>query len=127
MAGTLGDQELALLKFVAENGPVSVAEAVERFGAPRGLARSTVLTVMERLRAKRRLTRKRTGGVYLYTSLEAADTLLSGVVRAFVENTLAGSVSPFVAYLSDSEQLSDTELYELERLVKKLRSKGRPA
>jgi len=124
VARTIGDQELALLRFVADEGPLSVGEAAERFGAPRGLARSTVLTVMERLRAKKRLTRKRSGRVYLYASPERADALLSGVVRSFVETTLAGSLSPFVAYLSDSDQVSDTELAELEQLVKKLRSKG---
>jgi predicted transcriptional regulator len=125
VARTIGDQELALLRFVAEHGPISVGEAAERFGAPRGLARSTVLTVMERLRAKKRLTRKRAAGVYLYESREGKDEVLSGVVRSFVENTLAGSVSPFVAYLSDSERVSDSELVELERLVKRMRSKGR--
>jgi predicted transcriptional regulator len=125
MARTIGDQELALLRFVAEAGPISVGEAAERFGAPRGLARSTVLTVMERLRAKKRLTRRRAGGVYLYSSPEGTDAVLSGVVKSFVETTLSGSLSPFVAYLSDSDRISDSELAELERLVKRLRGKGR--
>lgn len=124
-ARTLGDQELALLRFVAEEGPISVGEAAERFGVPRGLARSTVLTVMERLRRKKRLTRRRSGGVYLYASLEKTDALMSGVVRSFVETALAGSVSPFVAYLAESSKVSDRELRELERLVERLRSKGR--
>lgn len=122
---TLGDQELALLRFVADEGPISVGEAAERFGAPRGLARSTVLTVMERLRRKKRLTRRRVGGIYLYASVEKAEAVLSGVVRSFVETTLAGSVSPFVAYLGESSKVSERELHELERLVLKLRSKGR--
>ncbi len=126
MAGTIGDQELALLRFVAEEGPVSVGEAAERFGVPRGWARSTVLTVMERLRTKKRLTRHRARGIFVYSSHKKTQALLSGVVRSFVETTLSGSVSPFVAYLSDVEQVSDSELVELERLVKRLRSKDGP-
>ena len=90
-----------------------------------GLARSTVLTVMERLRKKRRLTRHRSGGVYLYASVEAPDDLLHGVVRTFVDTALSGSVSPFVNYLTESGRLSDAELAELEQLVAKLRSKGK--
>lgn len=124
-ARTLGDQELALLRFVAEHGPISVGDAAEEFGAPRGLARSTVLTVMERLRKKRRLRRRRTGGVYRYASVQTPDDLLHGVVRAFVDTTLSGSVSPFVAYLTDSARVSDSELAELEHLVAKLRSRGK--
>lgn len=120
-ARTLGDQELTLLRFVAEHGPISVGEAVEKFGTPRGLARSTVLTVMERLRKKRRLTRRRSGGVYLYASVEAPHDLLHGVVRTFVDTALSGSVSPFVTYLTESATLSDSELAELELLVSKLK------
>src|SRR3954467_6096819 len=49
---SIGDQELALLQFISERAQATVAEAVEGFGQPRGLARSTVLTMMERLRRK---------------------------------------------------------------------------
>ena len=122
---SLGDQELNLLRFVAEEGPISVGEAAERYGVPRSLSRSTVLTMMERLRIKKRLSRRRSGGVYLYQSREGADKLLHGVVQSFVETTLSGSVSPFVAYLAESKQVSPSELLELERLVKSLRGKGR--
>ncbi|HZM63357.1 MAG TPA: BlaI/MecI/CopY family transcriptional regulator, partial [Vicinamibacterales bacterium] len=62
----VGDQELALLRFVAEAGHATAGEAAERFGQPRGLARSTVLTMMERLRKKGHLTRRQQGGVYHY-------------------------------------------------------------
>ena len=63
---TIGDQELALLRDVAAHGAATVAEVVERFGLPRGLARSTVLTMMERLRKKGHLSRKQVDGVYRY-------------------------------------------------------------
>jgi len=119
-AKTIGDQELALLRFVAEQGAVPVAQAVEGFGAARGLARSTVLTMMERLRAKGHLARRRVGGVFHYSSPASSDEVLRGVVRSFVEKTLDGSVSPFVSYLVESADVSDEELAELERLVAKL-------
>jgi len=63
---TVGDQELALLRDVAETGPSTVGEVAERFGEPRGLARSTVLTMMERLRQKGHLEREQVEGVYRY-------------------------------------------------------------
>lgn len=119
---SIGDQELALLRHVAEVGSVTVAQAVEGFGAGRGLARSTVLTMMERLRAKGHLVRRRAGGVFRYSSPASAGEVLRGVVRSFVEKTLAGSVSPFVSYLVESAEVSDEELAELERLVAKLQS-----
>jgi predicted transcriptional regulator len=122
---SIGDQELALLRWVAEKRAASVGEVAEGFGAPRGLARSTVLTMMERLRAKRYLERRRTDGVFRYAAKASPSELLQGAVASFVEKTLAGSVSPVVTYLAEREEVSDDELAELERLVEKLQSSRR--
>jgi predicted transcriptional regulator len=119
----LGDQELALLTFIAEQGGATVGEVADRFGAPHGLARSTVLTMMERLRQKRRLTRRRVDGVYRYFSPTSRGEVLRDVVQAFVEKTLGGSVTPFVAYLTESADLSAQEIAELQRVVSELRER----
>ncbi len=123
MPAKVGDQELALLRWVAERGPVSVGEAAEAFGAPRGLARSTVLTMMERLRAKRHLTRRRAGGVFLYRSPEAPEQVLRAAVSRFVEGTLGGSLSPFVRFLAETDELPESEVAELQALVARLRAR----
>jgi len=117
---TIGEQELALLRHIADRGAVSVAEAVERFGAERGLARSTVLTMMERLRKKGHLGRRLFEGIYRYRARSSSADLLKGAVRHFVEGKLNGSVSPFLAYLSEARDVSDEELRELEEIVAKL-------
>lgn len=122
MAAGIGEQELELLKYVAEVGPQSVGQVAEGYGAPRALARSTVLTMMERLRRKGHLTRRRADGVYQYKSTLPIGELLRGAVRTFVEGALAGSVSPVVNYLSERAEVSDQELADLERLVQRLHS-----
>ena len=68
MKKPVGDQELVVLRWVAEHGPATVGEVAEKFGEPQGLARSTILTVMERLRGKGHLTRHKVEGVYQYSS-----------------------------------------------------------
>ena len=45
---------------------------------------------------------------------------MKGAVQRFVERNLDGSVSPFLAYLSDAGRLSDAELAELEEIVARL-------
>jgi predicted transcriptional regulator len=119
----VGAQELALLRYVAQHGPLTVGEAAEQFGEPRELARSTVLTMMERLREKGHLTRKRVDGVFQYASPVRHDELMADVVGEFVETALDGSVTPFVAYLADTAEVSDAELAQLEELVAHLQSK----
>jgi predicted transcriptional regulator len=120
---SIGDQELALLTWLAERGGATVGEVVEGFGGPRSLARSTVLTMMERLRQKKHLVRKRDHGVYRYASPASRGDVLRDVVGSFVERTLGGSVSPFVAYLTESADVTDDDLAELETLVRTLQKR----
>lgn len=121
---SIGDQELALLQYIAEQGDASVGEVAAGFGEARGLARSTVLTMMERLRAKAYLQRRQgDGGVYRYRTTAQQEDVVRSAVGNFVEKTLQGSVSPFVAWMSQRTEVSDDELAELEALVATLQSK----
>lgn len=120
---SIGEQELALLRHIADRGGVTVGEAVDEFGVPRGLARSTVLTMMERLRQKGHLGRRLLDGVYRYRARSTSADLLKGAVQRFVERNLDGSVSPFLAYLAEANEFSDDEIRELERLVGRLNAK----
>jgi predicted transcriptional regulator len=117
---SIGDQEMALLRFISDAGRATVAQAVEGFGQPRGLARSTVLTMMERLRKKGHLGRRRVDGVFHYAPRTAPGAALQHAVSTFVNRTLGGSITPFVAYVAEREGLSDDEIGELESLLEKL-------
>lgn len=120
---SIGDRELELLRWIEKRGDATVGEAVEGFGEAHGLARSTVLTMMERLRRKRHLTRRVVDGVFRYRAAIPARELAARAVADFVEETLGGSVAPFVSYLAEREELDDRQRAELERLLKRLRAK----
>lgn len=114
---TLGDQELALLRYVTDHAPITVREVAEQFGETHSLARTTILTMMERLRKKNFLTRRKDEGAFQYLPTVAKTELMQTLVHDFVEKTLGGSLSPFVAYLSEVKGLSDRELAELRTLI----------
>lgn len=115
--GTLGEQELQLLQYVSDHSPASVREAVDGFGTPNGLARTTVLTMLERLRTKGYLVRRHQGAVNVYSPAHEKGEVLRNVVEDFVERTLGGSMSPFVAYLAKARNLSEEEIEKLRELV----------
>lgn len=128
---SLGEQELELLKFVTEHAPIALSDVVEHYGTAHGLARTTIHTVLERLRKKGYLVREKRDGVYQYqTRLDQAE-LMTGMVDDFIQRMLKGSLKPFVAYLSASSQdLSDDEVQALKALVQDLeaqRKEGRDA
>ena len=120
---SIGDQELALLQHVDDCVTASVGEVAASFGEPRGLARSTVLTMMERLRAKGYLRRRQLNGMYRYSTATGAADAVRSAVGSFVEKTLSGSLSPFDACMSEQAEVSDDELAELEALVAQLQSR----
>jgi predicted transcriptional regulator len=113
----LGKAEWEILRYVIERHPVTVREVADHAAQTQGLARTTILTVMERLRKKRYLTRRKKEGVYQYSPKIPVAEILQGMIKQFVENTLHGAMSPFFAYLSKSGKVSDRELDELKRLV----------
>ena len=118
MRAKLGDQEMAVLDFVLQNGPVSVREASEHFRTTSGLARTTVQTVMERLRKKGFLGRSEHEGIYVYEAALEKDALHSKLIADFIRAKLGGSVSPLVAFLAQSKRLKDDELEMLRKFVK---------
>ena len=119
----VGRAELEILHFVQDHRPVSVRDVADHFAETRGHVRTTILNVMERLRKKGFLSRKKTGGIYQYEPRVGKAELLRSLVGDFVEKTLGGSLSPFVAYLSRDANLSEQELSELKQVVSELRGK----
>jgi predicted transcriptional regulator len=116
---TLGEQELELLRFVTDHAPISVRDAAIQYGEPRGLARTTVLTVMERLRKKGFLVRRRDVRNFEYTPVQGKPQVLRNLVGDFVDKMLGGSLAPFVSYLAESRDLTNDEIAELRRLLEK--------
>lgn len=109
--------EWEVLQYITEHHPITAREVADYFAQTQGRARTTVLTLMERLREKGYLTRRKEGPVHRYAPSEPASDLLRGLVREFVQKALGGSVSPFMAYLAEDAELSPAELAELKRLV----------
>ena len=121
---SLGDQELTLLRYVTDHAPITVREVAEQFGEAQGLARTTILTMMERLRKKNYLTRRKDQSAFQYLPVVAKTELMQTLVQDFVEKTLGGSLSPFVAYLTEAKGLSEREMSELRKLVAEKDAEG---
>ena len=121
----LGHLELDVLQYVSDHHPISVRDVAAHFAETSGQARTTLLTVMERLHAKGHLTRRKVAGRHHYTPTVPKAELLSRMVGDFVDEVLGGSVSPFVAYLSQSPLLSAEESRRLEQLLRRIESRER--
>src|SRR5688572_9561235 len=119
----VGRAELEILHFIQDHHPVSVRDVADHFAQERGHVRTTILNVMERLRKKGFLSRRKAGGLFQYEPRVGKADLLRSLVGDFVAKTLGGSLSPFVAYLSRDAKFSEAELSELRQVISELRGK----
>jgi predicted transcriptional regulator len=120
----IGRAEMDILRYIADHHPATVRDVAEHLSATKGQVRTTALNIMERLRQKGYLKRRKIDGVFQYSPSVPTSELLHSLVREFVHRTLGGSVSPFVAYLSHEGKLSEDELTELRALVRDLDRKN---
>ncbi len=114
----LGQAQLEVLQYVSDHHPIRVSDVAEHFFQTAGKARTTILTVMERLREKGYLTRRKLNGTFHYSPKVAKNDLMTSVVRRFINESLGGSLSPFIAFLAESHEVSDDEIAALKQLVR---------
>lgn len=120
----LGELELQVLKVIWDRQPCTVQEVAELLGSQHGYARTTILTIMQRLNTKRFLKRRKKDGIYHYEATQEQGTLISALIEQFVGKVLDNSPLPLVAYLADSKQLSPEQVKELRKIVHDLESQS---
>jgi len=113
----LGELELTVLQAVWENPESSVREIAAIVSKQRKLARTTILTVMQRLHAKGYLQRRKVGAVFRYTTTGEQGKVVADLVGQFVQKILGGSPAPFLAYLAESKDLNEEQIAQLREIV----------
>jgi predicted transcriptional regulator len=116
----LGLQELQIMKVVWERGRVTVRDVYEVLRARRQVAYTTVMTTMTILDQKGFL--KRTPGedrAFVYEPARSRDTVMRAMVKEFLDRVFGGSVSPLMLHLIQDKHLTEKDLDELRRAIRK--------
>ena len=117
---TIGKAEFSLLAHVAQSDGMSVGEIFSHFESESGYSRSTITQMLERLRKKKFLKRRKESGKFVYRSLKPYEELQSEMIEGLVTDVLDGSVSPLVHFLQRKIKLTKAEEKELNRLLKRI-------
>lgn len=123
MALNLGEQEHEILRTVWQLGDCTVRQVFERVGAPKGLAYTTISTVLERLHKKGFLGRERAGKTVVYRALKRENSVQKTRVKALVSRIFGDDPEPAVARLVDAVEAYDPEL--LDQLAKEVSTRRR--
>ncbi len=106
-------------------GPARVAAVHASVGEPRGLARNTVHSTLERLVRKRLVERRKLGRAYEYRARLSRSEWLGEALGALIERVPGVDTPLLVATFVDlAERTGSETLDELEAMVRARRRQG---
>ncbi|WP_262696322.1 BlaI/MecI/CopY family transcriptional regulator [Kordiimonas aquimaris] len=109
--------ELAILKALWSEAPLSAREIQEKVGPQLEWSFSTTRTTLSRMVEKTLLQLDTKHGVRVYTPVQSKARTLSGVMREFFDTVLEMKGPLPTAAFHDSEMLSEEEWLELDHLL----------
>ncbi|MGH9631469.1 MAG: BlaI/MecI/CopY family transcriptional regulator [Bryobacteraceae bacterium] len=115
----LTEQELEIMKIVWQREEATVRDVYEELLARRRVAYTTVMTMMKILEQKKFLEKRQEDRAYVYRSTRPKKQIIGGMVRDFVNRVFNGSAEPLLMHLVEEQQLSERDLKEIARLLRK--------
>jgi BlaI family transcriptional regulator, penicillinase repressor len=114
--------ELELMKIVWRlEDAVTVRDVYEEVRKQRPVAYTTVMSNMKTLEQKGHLTATQQDRAYLYRPARPKQQVISEMVREFVTRVFNGSGRPLVVQMLEDDQLSESDLREIARMMGKKR------
>jgi BlaI family transcriptional regulator, penicillinase repressor len=118
-ANGLTGVEWAILKVVWANEPCAAGTVQEALEPLHHWAYSTVKTTMDRMVAKGLLVTKSIRNLTLFSaSISRADAQRTELKR-LIRRAFDGALSPMIQFLVEDEELTDEDIAELRKLIKR--------
>ena len=114
---TLTEHELEIMKVVWEQGRCSVRDVYETLRERKGVAYTTVMTMMNILETKGHLRKWADGRAYLYEAVQEKAATEATLVDDFVNRVFDGAAQALVLTLVREGKLGAEELEALSRLA----------
>jgi BlaI family penicillinase repressor len=115
----ISDAEWEVMKVIWRQSPCSAHEVVSALASSKAWSAGTIKTLLNRLHSKGALRFEKVGKSYLYYPAVAEDRLRTAETESFVDRVFDGALSPMIAHFARTRKLSEQDLDELERILKK--------
>ena len=117
MAMELTDLQLSLMRVIWSRGEASVSDVHEALEPERGLALTTVATILTRLEKAGLVSRRPAGRHYLYRALVSEEEVRRSMVSGLAERLFQGDVTALVSHLLDEGDIAPGDLDRVRRLI----------
>ncbi len=121
---TLGDLQLAIMRVLWSAGEATVADVHHALLQERGLAPTTIATMLVKMEKKGVVAHRAEGRRYVYTPTITEADVRRTMVSELTERLFAGDTAALVSHLLDEQQTGAAELAELKRLVAEAEATG---
>lgn len=121
----LTELQITILRHLWERGEATVAEIWEALHAERGLAQTTVATLLSRLERRGVVARRTDQRQYVYRALVSEAEVRRSMVGELTERLFEGDVAALVNHLLTSRDIAPGDLARLRALIDDAESRSR--
>jgi predicted transcriptional regulator len=122
---TPSELELKILQIMWRSGPATAREVLEGLKDGKTRAYTTVLTTLQIMERKGFVTRTREGMSDRWRAVTPERRAMGGFWKKLVTRVCGGRPSVAVQHLLDAGSVNETELAEIERMIRDYREKKR--
>jgi len=122
---TLGDLQHAIMAVLWERGEATTADVHEALRADRGLAFTTIATMLRKMEDRGVVAHRSEGRQFIYSAAVTESQVRRSMVGELVERLFAGDPKALVAHLVSEHEIDAGELRQLRRRMDADRKRGR--
>ncbi len=123
---TLGELQHAIMTVLWERGEATTAEVHEALRGERGLAFTTIATMLRKMEDKGVLAHRADGRQFVYRPTVSEDQVRRSMVGQLVERLFGGDPKALVAHLVSEHEIDADELVQLRRRLSSRAKRARP-
>jgi BlaI family penicillinase repressor len=113
----LGDLQLAIMRVLWSRGEATVAEVHETLEPERGLALTTIATMLTKMEKKGVVEHRAEGRRFVYQPLVSEDQVRHSMVADLTSQLFRGDVTALVNHLLSEHEIDARELAQLRELI----------
>jgi len=115
----ISESEWVVMKAIWLENPITANRIVESLSGSCSWSPKTIKTLLNRLVQKGAVGFKSEGRVYNYYPMIEEAVFVKEESRSFLKRVFGGALKPMLATLVESEDLSEEDIKELKRVLKK--------
>jgi len=113
----LGDLQLAIMRVLWDLGEATVTDVHQALLDERGLAPTTIATMLKKMEEKGVVTHRAEGRKFIYQPTISEDLVTRGMVSDLTERLFGGNPVALVSHLISRHEIRPDELSALEQMI----------